>query len=161
MTEPRDPHDPEDPSAVSGDPSATARMPVPDPATPSDAADGQTRWTPPAPDWSPQRPEPAARTTAQASPPAAPSPAEPSTPVSPPAWTTPSPAAPSWRPARADDGRGPSLIFGLLLVAVGLWFFAEQTLGLDLPTLRWSQLWPLILIVVGVWVLFGARRRTR
>jgi len=53
------------------------------------------------------------------------------------------------------------MIFGLILLAVGLWFFAEHTLGLDLPTVRWSQLWPLILIFVGVWVLFGARRRAR
>lgn len=73
-------------------------------------------------------------------------------------WTTPPPTA-ARKPARTDEGRGPSLVFGLILLAVGLWFFAEQTLGLDLPTLRWSQLWPLILIVIGVWILFGARRR--
>ncbi|MGK2851439.1 MAG: LiaI-LiaF-like domain-containing protein, partial [Candidatus Limnocylindrales bacterium] len=69
---------------------------------------------------------------------------------------------PAWHPVRrSDDGRGPSIVFGLILLAIGLWFFAEHTLGLDLPNLRWSQLWPLILIVVGVWVLFGARRRAR
>lgn len=75
--------------------------------------------------------------------------------------TEPPPASPAWRRTRTDDGRGPSIIVGLVVLAVGLWFFAELTLGLDLPTLRWSQLWPLILIVVGVWVLLGARRRTR
>ena len=93
-----------------------------------------------------------------------PLPADPATPVAaaaPPAWTTP-PPAPAWQPGhRSDDGRGPSIVFGLILLAVGLWFFAEHTLGLDLPTLRWNQLWPLILIVVGVWVLFSARRRAR
>lgn len=75
-------------------------------------------------------------------------------------WTPPSaPPPPDWRSERTREGRGPSLLFGLILVAVGLWFFAEQTLGLDLPTLRWNQIWPVILIVIGAWVLLGARRR--
>lgn len=75
-------------------------------------------------------------------------------------WTPRSASPPpDWRPERTREGRGPSLLFGLILLAVGLWFFADQTLGLDLPTLRWSQLWPVILIIIGAWVLFGARRR--
>lgn len=149
MTAPRDPNEPSAvPADAPGDPSATARMPLPDPSAPDGTPDGPTPWTPPAADWTPPPgPEPAA-----------PSPPEP---APPPAWTTPPPAAPTWKPARTDDGRGPSLVFGLILVAVGLWFFAEHTLGLDLPNLRWSQLWPVILIVIGAWVLFGARRRTR
>jgi hypothetical protein len=48
-------------------------------------------------------------------------------------------------------------VFGLILIAVGLWFLAEVTLGLDLPTIRWGQLWPLILIVVGALILYGSR----
>ena len=66
------------------------------------------------------------------------------------------------RPARHDDpGRLASLLFGLLLLGIGLWFFADQTLGLDLPRIRWNQFWPLILIVIGLWVLLGSRRRRR
>ena len=45
--------------------------------------------------------------------------------------------------------------------AIGLWFFAERTLGIDMPDIRWSQLWPVILIVIGVVVLLGALRRDR
>ena len=54
-----------------------------------------------------------------------------------------------------------STFVGLLLLAIGLWFFAERTLGLDMPDIRWSQLWPVILIVIGVVILFGAVRRDR
>lgn len=92
-------------------------------------------------------------------------PRDPSDPMTDPTagWTTP-PSKPASRvigPRPSGDARGPSVLFGLILVAVGLWFFAEQTLGLDLPELRWRQLWPLILIVVGAWVLLGARRGSR
>lgn len=143
MTRPRDPTEPtSDPiidppidadPAIDADPNATARMPLPaDPPQP--AAPPAIAWTAPPP-----------------APPSAASPAPPPASAAPPAW----------KPARTDDGRGPSIVVGLVLLAVGLWFFAEHTLGLDLPTLRWSQLWPVILIVIGVWVLFGARRRPR
>ncbi|MEX1173306.1 MAG: DUF5668 domain-containing protein [Chloroflexota bacterium] len=99
--------------------------------------------------------------TAPPAPPAPPAPAAPA-----PAWTTAPPAPPPqgdpWRPARYDDpGRLASLLFGLLLLGIGLWFFADHTLGLDLPRIRWNQLWPLILIVIGLWVLLGSRRRRR
>jgi hypothetical protein len=47
------------------------------------------------------------------------------------------------------------------VIAVGLWFFADRTLGLDLPDLDWGSLWPLILIALGAWILLGAGRRRR
>jgi uncharacterized integral membrane protein len=75
-------------------------------------------------------------------------------------WLPPSP-----RPTRRDRDRGrdaggtASLVLGIVLLAIGLWFFAQDTLGLELPSLRWNQLWPIILIVIGAWVLMGAVRR--
>ena len=41
------------------------------------------------------------------------------------------------------------------------WFFATQTLGLDLPDLDWGQLWPVILIVLGGWIVYSSVRRAR
>jgi uncharacterized RDD family membrane protein YckC len=102
--------------------------------------DPTSRYTPP---------EPAA------APPSAPSPA--STPE--PAPPAPPPPQPAWRPPPADHGRNASLIFGVIIVLVGVWFFASSTLGLDLPDIEWSQLWPLILIGVGAWIVYGAMRR--
>ena len=66
-------------------------------------------------------------------------------------------SAAAWTPPKTEEHRWPAVIFGLILVGIGLWFFAEVTLGLDLPTIRWGQLWPLILIVIGVLVLYGSR----
>jgi uncharacterized integral membrane protein len=63
--------------------------------------------------------------------------------------------------SRRDGGRWWSIIVGLVILAIGLWFFADRTLELDMPDIRWSQLWPVILIVIGVVVLVGAMRRDR
>lgn len=86
-------------------------------------------------------------------PPPGPAPASPPPP--------PPPAQPAWRPPPADHGRNASLIFGVIILIIGLWFFASRTLGLDLPDIEWSQLWPLILIGIGAWIVFGSMRRNR
>jgi LiaI-LiaF-like transmembrane region len=78
----------------------------------------------------------------------------------------PIPPAPAWSaPSRRDRGGGGgriwTLAFGLFVLGLGVWFFLDRTLGLDMPTIRWSQLWPVILIVIGAVVLLGALRRER
>lgn len=77
------------------------------------------------------------------------------------ASTTPPP--PDWarRRSRNDGSRIWTVAVGLFLVGVGLWFFAERTLGLVMPVIRWSQLWPILVIGVGVLILAGAIRRER
>lgn len=99
---------------------------------------------------------------AAAAPPEQPSPASPPPPPPPHAQpaSTPLPSPqPAWRPPPADHGRTASLVFGVIVLLVGLWFFASQTLGLDLPDIEWSQLWPLLLIGLGAWIVIGAMRR--
>ena len=71
----------------------------------------------------------------------------------------PAPTPPAHWP-REDDRLAP-IVFGVILLVVGLWFFADQTLGLDMPQLRWSQLWPIFLIGLGVWIALGSMRRSR
>ena len=114
--------------------------------------DPTSRYTPP---------EPAA--TAPPGPEAAPgpSPASPLPPPVQPASAPPPPPEPTWRPPPADHGRTASLVFGVIILIVGLWFFASRTLGLDLPDIEWSQLWPLLLIGLGAWIVIGAMRRNR
>jgi hypothetical protein len=52
-------------------------------------------------------------------------------------------------------------LWGLVLLGFGLWFFADVTLKLDLPSLRWGELWPVILIVLGGFVVLrGLARRS-
>jgi hypothetical protein len=50
-------------------------------------------------------------------------------------------------------------VVGLILLAIGLWFFADVTLGLSLPRVRWGDLWPLLLVGLGAWLLLGSMRR--
>ena len=97
-------------------------------------------------------------------PPAATAPPPPTPPAPPEAAPTPPPPParpPDWRPPAADQGRNVSLVFGAIILIVGLWFFATRTLGLDLPDLDWGQLWPIVLIGIGAWIVLGAVRRTR
>ncbi|NJD27309.1 MAG: hypothetical protein FIA92_03325 [Chloroflexi bacterium] len=50
--------------------------------------------------------------------------------------------------------------FGLIVLAIGAWFFADVTLGMSLPSIPWRDLWPLALILIGLAVVFrGMVRR--
>lgn len=51
--------------------------------------------------------------------------------------------------------------WGLVLIAIGLWFFGQVTLGLDLPNLDWNLVWPLALVVIGATVLVSGLARRR
>ena len=52
-------------------------------------------------------------------------------------------------------------LWGLALVAAGVWLFAGVTLGYDLPSLPLRDLWPIGLIVLGgAVVVRGVARRT-
>ena len=81
-------------------------------------------------------------------------------PPTPPTPTPPTPP-PAWQPPPADHGRNAPLILGVIVLVIGAWFFATRTLGLDLPDLDWDQLWPVILIVIGGWIVYSSVRRAR
>ena len=118
--------------------SPTTRMPVPDPppGAPTTGWPGATVADDPPP------------TEAAAAPP-------PTTPVAEP----PPPVVAATRRDERDHGRTASILFGLVFLGLGLWFFAEHTLGYELPRIRWSQLWPAVLIAIGLWVVLGSMRR--
>ena len=100
--------------------------------------------------------------TAPYDPPPPPPPAAPPAPSASPAPPPPPPTlAPprAWTRRRDDAGRSGTIFFGVILVAIGLWFFADQTLGLEMPRLRWNELWPILLIALGAWIVFGSLRR--
>jgi hypothetical protein len=69
---------------------------------------------------------------------------------------------PAWFPPRDRRDRRPSafaLIVGLALIAIGLYYFLDRTLGLDMPAIQWSSLWPIILIVIGGLILLRSFER--
>ena len=52
-------------------------------------------------------------------------------------------------------------IWGLLILAVGVWFFIDVTLGYDMPRIPWGDVWPVGLILVGLLVIVrGMGRRS-
>ena len=111
----------------------------------------------------------------------APSPA-----ADPPRAADPPPAADPQPPLRADpdrpadsgwreppwfppgDGRrrerdrrpGPvAMVVGLVLIAVGAYYFLDRTLNIDMPRIQWAGLWPIVLIVLGILVLVRSFQR--
>jgi len=120
------------------------------PTTRFDSPDAGPTQTP-----SPATPEPGAA-TAELPPPSPPAP--PIAPAPPPPPSQPWPP-PSWGRRSDDPGRLGTIVLGVILLAIGLWFFADQTLGLDMPRLGWSQLWPFLLIGLGAWIAIGSMRR--
>lgn len=61
-------------------------------------------------------------------------------------------------PPVTDRPRYGSIIVGLVIIAVGLWYFADRTLGLELPNLEADQLWPIAVIAVGAWLIIRPNR---
>jgi len=56
--------------------------------------------------------------------------------------------------AEADDAHRGRRIAGVILILLGLFFYAQQFL----PALSWAIVWPAILIVIGIYVLLRGRR---
>jgi hypothetical protein len=65
-------------------------------------------------------------------------------------------------PGVVDAADTAARVWGLLVLAVGLWFFADITLGYDMPAVAWRDVWPIALIAIGLAVVLRgmARRRT-
>ncbi len=69
----------------------------------------------------------------------------------------PPPADPRWRPVRTRRRRDAGgVFFGLVILAVGLYFFLTETLEIRLPDM--GQLWPLFVIALGAWILIASMR---
>jgi hypothetical protein len=78
-----------------------------------------------------------------------------------PDFTPPPPAIPPEPPAVPRGTGGPrygAIIVGLVIIAVGLWYFADRTLGLDLPRIEADQLWPIAVIGLGAWLIIRPKR---
>ncbi len=68
------------------------------------------------------------------------------------------PPEPPSGPPIADGPRYGPIIVGLAILAVGLWYFADRTLGLELPRLDADQVWPVAVIALGVWLIVRPHR---
>jgi hypothetical protein len=52
-------------------------------------------------------------------------------------------------------------LWGLVLIAIGLWFLGLVTFHLDLPDLDWRLVWPIVLIGLGGLTILVAVTRRR
>lgn len=120
----------------------TTRMPLPGSA--------------PTPPYAPPPPPPPSFAPPPVAPPPPAGTAPPDTSAPPPA---PPPPARAARRQRDDPGRPGSIVVGLAILGLGLWFFASETLRLEMPDIRWNQAWPVILIIIGAWMVLGTVRR--
>ena len=100
--------------------------------------------------------------------PPSPPPSAPPPPTDPPLRADPDRPTSQWReppwfpPRERARDRGPSLVaiaVGLGLLAIGIYYFLRQTLGVDIPPIRWSSVWPVIIIVIGGLIVLRALGR--
>ena len=85
-----------------------------------------------------------------------------SAPPPPPPRPAPPAAPPFDRRSEWDWGRdrrsgSGSIFIGLLFILLGVYFFARETLNIDLPEI--GSLWPVFVIALGVWLILGGLRR--
>jgi len=66
---------------------------------------------------------------------------------------------PPWFPPRDRTRRDrrpstASIVFGLIILGIGVYYFLDRTLGIAMPAIRWGSLWPVLLILLGGLILF-------
>jgi uncharacterized membrane protein len=94
-------------------------------------------------------------------------PVEPATPSPPPAEAAPAAnewREPPWIPPRNQDRRERragigTIVFGLIILAVGVYYLLDRTLGIAMPRIQWGSLWPVLLIALGGLILLRAIER--
>jgi hypothetical protein len=52
-----------------------------------------------------------------------------------------------------------AIVFGVIVVAVGIYYFLSNTLGWNLGELNWDAIWPILVVGIGASILLGAWRR--
>lgn len=66
-----------------------------------------------------------------------------------------------WRPPHEPETNVASIVVGVVLLVIGVWYLLDQTLGFEMPRIDWSDFWPIILIAIGAIMLYrSATRRT-
>jgi uncharacterized membrane protein len=74
---------------------------------------------------------------------------------------------PAWFPPRDRDRRGDrnrrsgtfAIVVGLVMIAIGAYYFLDRTLGIAMPRIQLGSLWPIVLIVVGGLIIVRSFQR--
>lgn len=62
-------------------------------------------------------------------------------------------------PVNVSETSLAGLGLGLAILAIGIWYFLDQTLGLEMPRVDWRSAWPVVLIVIGAVLVFRSAGR--
>jgi hypothetical protein len=66
-----------------------------------------------------------------------------------------------WRPPRSRESNIASMVVGIILLVIGVWYLLDQTFGIEMPRIDWGNFWPILLIAIGgIMLVRSARRRT-
>ncbi len=52
-----------------------------------------------------------------------------------------------------------AIVVGLVMIAIGGYYFLDRTLGITMPRIQWGSLWPIVLIVVGGLIIVRSFQR--
>jgi hypothetical protein len=71
---------------------------------------------------------------------------------------------PPWFPPRDGDRRERranmgAIVIGLIILAVGIYYLLDRTLGIAMPRIQWGRIWPIFLIVLGGLILIRSIQR--
>ena len=78
-----------------------------------------------------------------------------------PADPSPTERGVDWRPPRSRESNIASMVVGIILLVIGIWYLLDHTLGIQMPRIDWSDFWPILLIAIGgIMLVRSARRRT-
>ena len=64
-----------------------------------------------------------------------------------------------WRPPRERETNIASMVVGIILLVIGVWYLLDQTLGIAMPRIDWSDFWPIVLIAIGGVMLYRSAVR--
>lgn len=63
------------------------------------------------------------------------------------------------RERRERGSNAASIVFGLIVLGIGIYYFLDRTLGIAMPAIRWGSLWPILLVILGGLILFRSVER--
>ena len=52
-----------------------------------------------------------------------------------------------------------AILFGLIVLGVGIYYTLVNVFGLELAELDWDMIWPLAVVALGIGILWGAWSR--
>jgi hypothetical protein len=53
------------------------------------------------------------------------------------------------------------VLFGLIVLGVGVYYLLDRTFGISMPNLNWDKVWPLFVVALGAAIVFSSWAKGR